>query len=148
MFMTELSFLVDLLLNHKLPKPTRDAVAARIKEVEDRYNPEGKFNQSWTTTSQLQGAGTSFPGMVDPIKGPSASQPWASTRAAMAKHESKIDAAAYEVVDAAKMMQEPKTVAIIAQTPATAVAMQSRNQAIAESIVGKVDKVTGRPRKF
>ena len=32
--MTELSFLLELLLNHKLPKSTREAVAARIKEVE------------------------------------------------------------------------------------------------------------------
>jgi hypothetical protein len=36
----------------------------------------------------------------------------------------------------------------IAQTPATMAAMASREQAIAESIAGKVDKVTGRPRKF
>lgn len=32
--MTELSFLVELLLNHKLPKVTRDAVASRIRAVE------------------------------------------------------------------------------------------------------------------
>ncbi len=32
--MTELTFLVELLLNHRLQKPTRDAVANRIKEVE------------------------------------------------------------------------------------------------------------------
>lgn len=32
--MTELSFLIDLLLNHKLPKATKDAVAARIKDIE------------------------------------------------------------------------------------------------------------------
>lgn len=33
--MTELTFLVELLLNHRLQKPTRDAVATRIKEVEE-----------------------------------------------------------------------------------------------------------------
>ena len=32
--MTELSFLVDLLLNHKLTKATKDAVAARIRDIE------------------------------------------------------------------------------------------------------------------
>lgn len=35
--MTELSFLLELLLNHKLPKATRDALAARIKEVEASF---------------------------------------------------------------------------------------------------------------
>lgn len=34
--MTELSFLIDLLMNHKLPKVTKQAIAARIKEVEAR----------------------------------------------------------------------------------------------------------------
>ena len=37
--MTELSFLLDLLLNHKLPKPVRAAVTARIKDVEGRLSP-------------------------------------------------------------------------------------------------------------
>ncbi len=32
--MTELSFLIELLLNHDLKKETKDAVAARIREVE------------------------------------------------------------------------------------------------------------------
>lgn len=32
--MTELSFLIELLLNHKLPKATQIAVKERIKEVE------------------------------------------------------------------------------------------------------------------
>jgi hypothetical protein len=34
---TELSFLIDLLLNHKLPKPTREAVTARLRDVEAGY---------------------------------------------------------------------------------------------------------------
>ena len=34
--MTELTFLIELLLNHKLPKPTKDAISARIKEVESQ----------------------------------------------------------------------------------------------------------------
>lgn len=32
--MTELSFLLDLLLKHKLPDETKEAVAVRLKEVE------------------------------------------------------------------------------------------------------------------
>lgn len=37
--MTELSFLIELLLNHKLPKDTKDAIAERIKEVESAVKP-------------------------------------------------------------------------------------------------------------
>lgn len=36
--MTELQFLIDLLLNHKLPKDTKALIATRIKDVEDGYN--------------------------------------------------------------------------------------------------------------
>lgn len=32
--MTELTFLIELLLNHKLPKPTKDAISERIREIE------------------------------------------------------------------------------------------------------------------
>lgn len=32
--MTELSFLIDLLMNHKLSKATKELIASRIKEVE------------------------------------------------------------------------------------------------------------------
>lgn len=32
--MTELSFLIDLLLNHKLPKATREVVKARLNEIQ------------------------------------------------------------------------------------------------------------------
>lgn len=32
--MTELSFLIDLLMNHKLPRVTKELIATRIKEVE------------------------------------------------------------------------------------------------------------------
>lgn len=36
--MTELSFLLELLLNHRLTKPTKDLLQARIKEVESNLN--------------------------------------------------------------------------------------------------------------
>jgi hypothetical protein len=37
--MTELSYLIDLLLNHKLPKATKDSVAKRIQEIQEVYKP-------------------------------------------------------------------------------------------------------------
>jgi len=36
--MTELSFLIDLLLNHKLTKSTKDSIQARIMELEQISN--------------------------------------------------------------------------------------------------------------
>ncbi len=37
--MTELSFLIELLLNHELKKETKDLIAGRIKEVEQNLTP-------------------------------------------------------------------------------------------------------------
>ncbi len=37
--MGELSFLLEILLNHKLGKPTKDLIAARIRELEERTAP-------------------------------------------------------------------------------------------------------------
>lgn len=103
--MTELSFLIDLLLHHKISPKTKDVIAERIKQIDGRV-----------------GAVAHQPLIVSGV--PQA----ASTLAAMARHG---------VVD-----HEP--VAVIAQTPAAQAALNSR----AEAMAGKLDKATGRPRKF
>lgn len=121
--MTELSFLIELLLNHDLPKTTKDLIASRIKEVEQtlttRITPLAT-NQIQSLPPQLQQA--------------------PSTLAAMARHNG--------VVSIPIIQEAPTPVEVIAQTPQTAAAMNSRNQAIAESIAGKVDKTSGRPKKW
>lgn len=124
--MTELSFLIDLLLNHKLPRSTRDAVAARIKEVEVLAS---------TTVMRIPASVPITPAML-------ANQA-PSTLAAMARH-----ADLPGVVDPGVGPRAPAPVAVVAQTPAAVAAMNSRSQAIAESMAGKVDKSTGRPRKW
>lgn len=129
--MTELSFLVDLLLNHKLPKATRDAVAARIKEVEERY-----------ASAPVQVA-LSAPRPLPPHIAKQAP----STIAAMIRHGEIPIADAGNTITVSTTAELPP-VAIVAQTPAAVAAMNSRSQAIAESMAGKVDKNTGRPRKF
>ncbi len=112
--MTELSFLIKLLLNEKLQKATRDLIAARIEEV------------------QLEFVKQTIPySLPQPVPASTSSQ-CASTQALLAKHPDLAAAAP----------------AVIAHTQAAAAAMSSRNQAIAESMAGKVDKNTGRPRKF
>lgn len=115
--MTELSFLLDLLLNHKLPKVTRDAVAARIKEVEAIFISPGYIPN------------------FAPIRSTGSNQA-PSMQAIMARNPDLMVAPA------------PEKVEIVAQTPAAVAALNSRQQAIAESMAGKVNKETGRPRKF
>jgi hypothetical protein len=111
--MNELSFLVNLFLNHRLPRATKEYVAARISEI------EANLTQQPTAPKAVH----PFPGL------PQA----ASTMAILARNPD---------------LMPPAKVEVIAQTPATVAAMASREQAISESMSGKVDKVTGRPRKF
>lgn len=68
--MTELSFLIDLLLNHDLPKVTKDSIAGRIKEVEQLLTAT-KFHLP--ATAQIQNV-------------PPKLQQAASTLVAMARH--------------------------------------------------------------
>jgi hypothetical protein len=115
--MSELSFLVDLLVNHKLPKATSDVILARLKEVE----------VSLEASREIQ-----FP--IQPrAMAPGAPRQAASTQAILDRNPDLAAAIPIEQV---------------AQTPAAMAAMASRSAAIAESMSGKVDKVTGRPRKF
>lgn len=121
---TELSFLIDLLINPRDPEQLKRDLAERIKEVEIM------MTQPRVTS-----------GYIQPIVPPKLTQA-PSTLAAMARHG-----------DIAHIVNEPlkvdmQQVEVIAQTPQTAAAMASRQQAIAESIAGKVDKTTGRPKKW
>lgn len=113
--MTELTFLIDLLLNHKLPKATKDAVAARVIDVEKLLAtiPPTYPNRPMPNVNSNQAP---------------------SMQAIMARNPDLAIAS------------EP--VAVIAQTPQAVAAMNSRAAAIGESMAGKIDKVTGRPRKF
>lgn len=117
--MTELSFLLDLLLNHKLPKATRNIIASRIREVEESRSAAKPSTIAAFERSLISGQAP-------------------STIAAFEKHGIQLPTQAERTIK----------VENIAQTPATASAMASRQQAIAESLAGKVDKQTGRPRKF
>ncbi len=123
--MTELSFLIELLLNHELPVGTKHAIAERIKEVE----------------KNLQVAPVRLVHAPAPAIDPRVLQS-PSTIALMAKHGHPIDAPVMPPVI------EPQPVAQVAQNPITAAAMNKRNSAISDSIAGKVDKQTGRPKKW
>lgn len=125
--MTELGFLIDLMLNHKLPLATRKSIAERIKDVESTLSGGHRGNMAPAQ------------GILQPrIR--SATDQAPSTAAAIAKHNGVV----VERVE----QHAPEPVAVIAQTPMAMAAMESRQRAISESIAGKTDKTTGRPRKW
>jgi hypothetical protein len=128
--MTELSFLLDLLLNHKLPKPTREAVTARIKHVEAGLtaSPQGRVNAHLAAVAAV----------VPPhLVGQSP-----STVAAMLRHESN---GAAPPIAVAPIVDTPPAVAV---TPAAAAALAERQNTIAAAISGKAEKGRTSPRKF
>lgn len=121
--MSELSWLIDLLLNHKLSLETKRHVKERITLVEEKlsHTPMGQpfvpFNYPTTTgmaTVQMQQA--------------------PSTIALMQK---------YENFGAA-----PVIPGVAAATQATAMAMESRNRAIIQGETGKPEPGRTSPRKF
>jgi hypothetical protein len=128
--MTELSFLLDLLLNHKLPKPTREAVTARVKEVEVQLqHPQ----------QQLRPIGQVISGIGQVIPPHLVGQA-PSTIAAMMRHG--------DAPPAAPPAEVPAPVAIVGQTPAAQAALLERQAAIAGAISGKPEKGRTSPRKF
>lgn len=125
--MTELGFLIELLLEHELGKETKTLIAARIKEVE----------QGLVAKPILLAQNYVPHAIVNDV--PSVPQA-ASTIAAMQRH------ASMGLAETPSPMPVPAEQ--IAQTPQAVAAMNSRNAAISASLSGKVDKETGRPRKF
>lgn len=111
--MTEISFLIELLLNHKLTKATKDLIAERIKAIQIPVTQAHPTTITYNTS-----------GLVTQV---------ASTVAAMVKHAETA----------------PLPVEQIAQTPATAAAMQHRQDMINRSISGKLHPdSTGKAKKW
>jgi len=134
--MTELSFLLDLLLNHKLPKPTREALTARIKDVEARLSA-GSPAQVYVPPP--------LPQMLGGV--PQA----ASTLAAMARHaQVSVVTPDGQVTPPPPIASAaiPQPVAIVAQTPAAVAAMNHRQESLGLAMSGKPAKGETRPRKF
>lgn len=130
--MTELSFLIELLLEHELKADTKKAIAARIKDVESDISQNMIHKQpSVSPVIQYPKGQTNNVGTQAP-----------STLALMAKHGD------IEPAPVMPPIPEPMPVTQVAHTPAAAAAMNSRNAAISASIAGKVDKTTGRPKKW
>lgn len=123
--MSELSFLLELLLNHKLPKPTKEAITTRIKEVEGRISQPVQTS-GFMTTSQA--------------RPPKTAQSPSTQRI--------LDEMAAEGVLIGAVTQQQDIPAQIAQTPAAAMALASRAEAIRIAVSGKEEKGRTSPRKF
>lgn len=123
---SELSFLIDLLMNHKLQKVTKDLIAQRIRDVESVY--------SVTKVHIPIAAQVPLP--------PNLRNQAPSTLAAMARHGDIPTQESHTPPTA------PAAVEVIAQTPAAAQAMALRQQAIAQSLSGKPEKGATSPRKW
>lgn len=130
--MTELSFLVELLLNHKLTKPTKDAIALRIKEVES--------NLPQSTQLPIT-ASSGYITPVRPIKDPTAQAP--STQAIL-----NADPTVTGHVIPPLPAEGPVQPAQIAKTQAAVQALNARQEAIRIAISGKEEKGRTSPRKF
>lgn len=119
--MTELSFLIDLLLNHELQKVTKDAIASRIKDVEETLVARPYI------PSVPQGVPVPMP--------PNAMQQSPSTLAAMAR-QAGIQAPIVQPPPAVPQVEQ------IAQTQATAAALAARQQALSEAMSNPFGKGT------
>jgi hypothetical protein len=127
--MSELSFLLDLLLNDKLSKPVREKITARVKEVEGLlsagivYSPVNTVNhrgvQQLPPPKVINGA----------VQSP-------STVAAMERQAAGLPSS----------LEEPA--AVVVASVAAAQAIQSRNQALSAAISGKPEAGRTSPRKF
>lgn len=140
--MTELQFLIDLLLNHKLSKATKDLISKRIGEVESHYTQPRTFPQP--------------PPIIRPapITGPVQSP---SMVAKVAEFEAEKAAGTIDILPGWEKtstlggidtIQPVAIVEKIAQTPLAQAAMQSRQQAIAIATSGKPEHGRTSPRKF
>lgn len=146
--MTELSFLLELLLNHKLPQATKKAVTERVKEVEAGLSTTRMYIPS---TSGIDPSQISAHPRVTAHIPPHLVGQAPSTIAAMMRNgfvPEPPSGMAQAVQMSMPAPPEPQPVAVVAQTPAAAAAMNDRQNAIAQAISGKPEKGRTSPRKF
>jgi cell division septation protein DedD len=138
---TELTFLISLLLEHKLPKPTKDAIAVRIKEVNSASIPQ--FHVTPARSLEIlhqrppktaQSASTQK--ILDEIEAEKA-----AFAAGVVVPES-------EIVNDLPRVTPPQPIQQIAQTPAAVQALLSRQESIRIATSGKEEKGRTSPRKF
>lgn len=121
---SELSFLLELLLEHKLPKDTRTAVAARIKIVEGGLSPLAFRPKELDLNVRLPVVQRQPPPEAAALAAQMASQANADVPASRAQFVAPPSAA------------EPIPASAFGTTNAAALALAQRNQLIAEASQG------------
>ena len=127
--MTELSFLLELLLEHELPKATQTLIKERVKEIQVQQPIA----------------------YAAPIQRPSRTSQAASTQRIldqMAEQQGLGPVQMSTAMDVASQVQAQTTPNQIAQTPAAAMAMAQRAEAIRIATSGVEEKGRTSPRKF
>jgi hypothetical protein len=146
---TELSFLVDLLLNHKLSKATKDAIAERIKVVESQQVmrqtvvPQPTFQTSpipkpTQLPAHIANQAPSMQALM--LKHPDLMRPQDSTLPELSGTEQGAVVAA--------LNPSPIPIESVAQTAATQAALAERQKSIALGISGKREAGANGPRKW
>lgn len=121
---SELSFLIELLLNHKLPTATKQLVKGRIEDVEKSYSTVRPVTN------------------IAPRPLPAGAAIQAASTQAILDRNPDLANATYNVAPI------PVPVEQIAQTQATANALASRAAAINQAMSGNPEKGRTSPRKF
>jgi len=128
--MTELSFLLTLLLEHKLPKSTKEVLLTRIKEIEAAMSTKAIYIPATSNIPIQRQPKTAQSPSTQRILDEMANEGHVLSPEPQWIHEA------------------PEIPAVIAQTPAAVAALNARNQAIAIAISGKEEKGRQSPRKF
>lgn len=135
--MTELSFLLDLLLTEKLSKPVKEKITVRVRDVEANFKP-----MHMQSHMQIHMQNNQLPPQ------PGAQSP--STLALMQKHAAQghpplpVGTAPTLSIVPEPAPQPGVTIA----SPQAAMAIQSREIALAAAISGKPEQGRKSPRKF
>lgn len=130
--MSELSFLLDLLLNEKLSKPVKEKITQRVKDVE-----------TLMTAQPIVGPGYMGPKPV-PIPAnlpPHIAGQSPSTIAKFLEHQA-------QGLPPVTSIEPIISHAVVAATPQAQAAVAKRDQAIATALSGKPEPGRTSPRKF
>ncbi len=119
--MSEISFLLDLLLNEKLSKSVKQKITDRVKEIE----------AAWAKLPLMAPPPRPIVGAQSP-----------STIAALERQ------AAEGLLPPVPMPEVPAAPGVVAVTPQTVAAVNSRTQAINQALSGKAEPGRTSPRKF
>lgn len=131
--MTELSFLLELLLEHKIPKDTRVAVAARIKQVESSMHSVQN-----ATSSPAAARGQTL--THRPIPAPPEYQELAASLAFADNADVVPSSPHFGLPDRRPRQPEPIPAGAAGLTSAAQDAMATRNKLIAEAQAGIAKK--------